>query len=462
MDKPLGGCVELFSTIKVEATSTADRSNTMESAHVLGLSSSSAHTSTNIIPTSTNNRQFTDNLRIMMMSDHQQQTSSSSSSSPCCHTSVEVTVSPVGMKVTMSSPPTSVSSAAPLVITSLVDGDDHCSDNNNEGKPSLVAIGSASDSEQSFDADDEEDVVGRTMSESNVVTTQSNIVEATQDASSGYCLSDGFTSFLCPFDQPLEDQHTATLSRVPSSTQVRKETTSTAAAVTCTEFQLDEILKAASTPGTEMLASLQSWLAMNPNHSSLLRSKRRGFRNRSNTPKSRDSHINKLYSQWHSTNQIPMNRTKSHIKSIPSILSSDSSSELCYDSDPGTGSKVRGVDTLSTFKLNKARRSSFKNDHHGNSGSNVSSYKNKRPMAIDTSLPETPYGEVPPTPRNAFNKVHPPTPRNSDTASSRNSFFGGGSPRSVTDIDTVLPNSEVEQKLFFQVSFNFCVFTVFL
>lgn len=413
---PLFDALSNSSTIKVECKSTADGTGIMEQAHVLSSIETFPRTGSNW-----NNM------------DEKQ-------TSPTFHSSVEVIVSPVGMKVTMSSPPSSP--GAPLVVTSLVDGYyDDLDDCQQDEKPSLVAVGSASDSEQSFDGYED----AAATAETNVQTVQSNIVDGTQDSSSGHCLSDGFTSFLCPFDQPLEDQHTSSLSRVPSTSQVRKEVADSAhaaAAVSCTELHLQEILMAASTPGAEMLASLQSWLSANPNHSSLLAPKRRTFRNRSCAPKSRDAHVHRLYSRWHFSNAIPMNRTKSHIKRTPSIVSTDS--DLCYDSDPGTGSRIRnGVEALPGKK--KARHSSLTSFRN-------SSYKNRRPAAIDTSLPPACIHEVPPTPRNTFNKVHPPTPRNSDSS---RTFFG--SPKSVTDIDKILPTSEVEQKVLFQVSaFDLC------
>jgi hypothetical protein len=356
----------------------------------------------------------------------------------CCYSSVEVFVSPPSASNPKASMLTMSSSTSsfPFVDSSLVDnepeiGQEYELEDCEDVKPALVESDSASDSESTGDN------AGR-----GTLVKAVDAATSTHEAESMGCLSDGFTSFLCPFvhNQPEDPQNlnanagglpAGGLSRAPS---LRLDAAANASTIdpfhlasSCAEFQLQDIFHAASTPGAEMLASLQSWLTAPRPKSSSAQHAHKGCRNRSETPASRAAHIHQLWSRWHLDNTIPLNRSKSCPQASQKVHDPD---DLCYDSDPDTVQRKKPSTSSSLEK--RLRQSSTKTCL-------------RRPPSIDTSLPVAPRNECPPTPRNAFYKAHPETPRNSV----KENFE---SPRSVAELDQALPLADLESKLFFQVS----------
>ena len=329
-----------------------------------------------------------------------------------CH-SVEVVVLPtIGALETMS---------LSTSLFSLLSRED-----NELESPELVPVGSDSESDECSDVE----IVAPSLQAVKPGAVTKHGVEALD------CLSDGITSLFCLFASS-DDRAPGVVQHTASPRGFSYKMTGS-----CTELQFDEILSAASSPGVEMLASIQHWLKLGDLGGS---SKGRvRISNRSRARKQSD-HVRGLWNQWHPEIEIPLNRTKS----LPttSFPTEAEDSDLYYDSDPGDEHKTRRRDDILTPKHKKARKGSF---------------KKRRPQKIDTFFEDdsdwTTGYLSPPSPRNSILandslhspdfKLHPLTPKNSE----KNCSFFSTSPRSVTESDLFRKDREHAVQRFVQVS----------
>jgi hypothetical protein len=300
--------------------------------------------------------------------------------------------------------------------------------------PALVSVDSGSESDGS--SDDEEVAGGPLQSSPEVLPASAAPSETLTNAGDGMepadCLSDKFTSFFCPFDQADEHPVNGEVKKGPSKS---RDSDYFLLNSTCTEFQLEDILNAASSPGAELLASFQCWLK--PTDEKFPSSVRpnQNPQNRSGSRKMRSNYIKQLRKNWYPEREIPMSRTKS-TSALPASPSSDSLMDLCYDSDPGDENAQRGKATLESTL--DTRQQSKKR-----------SYKDRRPASIGTGFGNMDRGFFcPSTPRSAPYKIlHPPTPRHSD----RNSSFFDEVPPSLSERDLLRPDKQAYVKNIVQV-----------
>jgi hypothetical protein len=301
--------------------------------------------------------------------------------------------------------------------------------------PALVSVDSGSESDGS--SDDEEIVDEAPQSSLEVTTALAAPSETLTNAGDSIepveCLSDKFTSCFCPFDQAEESGE----ARKSSSKSLDSDYFSS----TCTEFRLEDILDAASSPGAELLKSFQCWLKPTDEKSPPSVRSNQKPQNRSGNKKVRSNYIKHLWKQWHPEKEIPVSRTKS-TPALPALNTSDSLMDLCYDSDPDDENTRRGKSmlesTLDTRQKGKKR-----------------SYKDRRPASIGTGFGNMDRGFFcPPTPRNSrklspncYENLHPPTRR---YLAGNPSFFDEVPP-SLSMRDLVRPDKQADVKNFVQV-----------
>jgi hypothetical protein len=314
-------------------------------------------------------------------------------------------------------------------------------------EPALVSVDSDSESDSSCD---DEEVAGGAPQSSLEATPYSEASSKTLTTNSGGdsiepvdCLSDKFTSFFCPFDQAEEQPVNGDAKKTPSKS---RDSDSCVMSPTCTEFQFEDILSAASSPGAELLASFQCWLKPSDEKKTSTARSNAKPQNRSGNQKMRSKYVKKLWKNWHPGKEIPLSRTKSTPAPPSASRTSDSLMDLCYDSDPGDEHTRRRKSMLESTLDTRSSKGKKR------------SYKDRRPASIGVGFGNMDRGFFcPPTPRNSskfsptltncYEDPHPPTPRHS----AGNPSFFNDVPPSLSERDLLRPDKQADVKNFVQV-----------
>ena len=290
--------------------------------------------------------------------------------------------------------------------------------------PALVSVDSDSESDSSS-VEEEEVACGAPQSSHEETPASAGLSETLTNAGDSIepvdCLSDKFTCFFCPFDQAEEHPVNGEARKIPSKS---RDPDSSFMTSTCTEFHLDDILDAASSPGVELLASFQRWLKPTDEKSPPSVRPNQKPQNRSGSQKMRSSYVRDLWKNWHAEQEIPMSRTKSTPAAPPaSYDASDSLMDLCYDSDPGDENTRRRKATLESAMDTRPK-------------GKKRSFKDRRPASIGTGFGNMDRGFV-----------CPPTPRHS----AGNPSFFDELPPSLSENDLLRPDKQTDVKNVVQV-----------